>query len=76
MQEGLEQGSKVRVKESITVYHAPKLGKLDLQGKEGTILEVSRCPAETCVPKCSPEDKYESTNWMQPARLAHAFTGA
>ena len=49
LQEGLEQGSKVRVKGSVTVYHAPKLGELNLEGKEGTILEVSRCSAGTCV---------------------------
>lgn len=52
MQEGLEQGSQVRVKKSVTVYHAPKLGELNLQGKEGTILEVSRCSAATCISRC------------------------
>ena len=73
MQEGLEKGSKVRVKESITVYHAPKLGELDLQGKEGTILEVRRCSTETCVFWFTPEDSYQRQRWMQPSRLAQAI---
>ena len=74
MQEGLEQGSKVRVKESITVYHAPKLGELDLQGKEGTILEVSRGSAETCMARCTPGDNYEMAKLEQPSRPAQAVS--
>ena len=38
--QGLEKGSKVKVKGSLTIYHAPKLGDFNLEGQEGTILEV------------------------------------
>jgi hypothetical protein len=44
MQEGLEQGTRVRVKSTVTVYHAPKLGDLNLEGKEGTVQDA-RAPA-------------------------------
>lgn len=38
--EGIEKGTKVRVKTPVTVYHSPKLGDFDLEGKEGEVMEV------------------------------------
>ena len=39
--EGIEKGTKVRVKTPVTVFHSPKLGDFNLEGKEGEVLEVS-----------------------------------
>ena len=39
--EGIEKGTKVRVKAPVTVFHSPKLGDFNLEGKEGEVLEVS-----------------------------------
>jgi hypothetical protein len=47
MQEGLEQGTRVRVKSAVTVYHAPKLGDLNLEGKEGTVQDARAGPPHT-----------------------------
>ena len=30
--EGIEKGTRVRVKSPVTVYHSPKLGDFDLEG--------------------------------------------
>ena len=37
---GVEAGSKVRVCKPVTVYHSPKLGDFNLEGKEGTVMDV------------------------------------
>ncbi len=37
---GVEKGSKVRVTKPVTVYHSPKLGNFNLEGQEGTVLDV------------------------------------
>ena len=39
--EGIEKGTKVRVKTPVTVFHSPKLGDFNLEGKEGEVLEAS-----------------------------------
>jgi len=38
--EGIEKGTKVRVKTPVTVYHSPKLGDFNLEGKEGEVMDV------------------------------------
>ncbi len=38
--EGIEKGTKVRVKTPVTVYHSPKLGDFNLEGKEGEVMEA------------------------------------
>ena len=38
--EGIEKGTKVRVKTPVTVFHSPKLGDFNLEGKEGEVMEV------------------------------------
>ena len=43
--EGIEKGTKVRVKGPVTVFHSPKLGDFNLEGKEGEVLEASRLPS-------------------------------
>ena len=50
MQEGLEQGARVRVKSAVTVYHSPKLGDLNLEGKEGIVQEARPRPAAEPAP--------------------------
>lgn len=46
--QGIEKGSKVRVKEEVTIYHSPKLGEsFNLQGREGTVLDVRSPPLLT-----------------------------
>ena len=49
--EGIEKGTKVRVKTPVTVYHSPKLGDFNLEGKEGEVMEVGLSLAAifTCV---------------------------
>ena len=37
----IQAGSKVRVKKAVTVYHSPKLGDFNLEGHEGTVVDVS-----------------------------------
>ncbi len=37
---GIEPGTKVTVTKSVKVFHAPKKPELDLQGMEGTVLEI------------------------------------
>lgn len=41
--QGIEKGTKIRVTKPVTVFHAPKLGNLKLEGHEGTVVDVS-CP--------------------------------
>ena len=38
--EGIEKGTRVRVKSPVTVYHSPKLGDFNLEGQEGEVMEV------------------------------------
>ncbi len=43
--QGIEKGSKIRVKSEVTIYHSPKLGEsFNLEGREGTVLDVRPCP--------------------------------
>lgn len=46
--QGIEKSARIRVKESVIIYHSPKLGEsFDLEGKEGTVLDVR--PFETLM---------------------------
>ena len=39
--QGIDKGSRVRVKGELIIYHSPKLGaSFNLEGKEGTVLDV------------------------------------
>ncbi|CAL8463611.1 g3145 [Coccomyxa elongata] len=39
--QGIEKGSKIRVKSEVTIYHSPKLGEsFNLEGREGTVLDI------------------------------------
>lgn len=49
--EGIEKGTKVRVKTALTVYHSPKLGDFNLEGKEGEVMEAGPFFTGCCIPK-------------------------
>jgi len=58
--EGIEKGTKVKVKTPVTVYHSPKLGDFNLEGKEGEVMEASHAlPPLVCSdvlqPLCTPQ---------------------
>ena len=37
---GVAAGTRVRVTKAVTVFHSPKLGDFNLEGVEGTVLDV------------------------------------
>lgn len=42
LKDGIETGTRIKVIESVTVFHTPRWNQepLDLQGREGTVLDV------------------------------------
>lgn len=52
--QGIEKGSKIRVKGELTIYHSPKLGaSFNLEGQEGTVIDVRTLSDASILPRPS-----------------------
>ena len=67
--EGIEKGTRIRVKSPVTVYHSPKLGDFNLEGQEGEVMEVKIASQLASLPSL-----YCPAQWLNGACIASPFT--